>query len=279
VRVYSELLRDVSVLPKVLEEDNELIEQFKSGNRDAGHKLFRRHYKLIVKIVLQSTSGRWYSDDCLQAGAVGLYDAALRFDPARGAKFTTYAYNWIRKWVLLEVCSDLLPAGGVCFSSSFKDKLFRYIGNRMSGLTDEEIMEKMRITPIEFHDLEEAASVTIPLHMDADQNDEETSNLDRFQNSEEPSIESAEDSIVNEESYLGLRNAVFEAISQMPNELRVILESSLGLNNQLPKRSHELAKILHVSIPQILVLKREANRQLKKIIQTYLKEEEELSNV
>lgn len=273
MRVYSELLRDVSVLPKVLEEDNDLIEQFKQGNREAGHKLFRRHYKLIVKIVLQSTNGRWYSDDCLQAGAVGLYDAAIRFDPSRGAKFTTYAYNWIRKWVLLEVCNDLLPAGGVCFSSSYKDKLFRYIGNRMSGLTEEEIMEKMRISPAELKDLEEALSATLPISMDTDQDDIDDDPTLYLPN--EPSSESAEDSIINEESYLGLKRAVIEAINQLPDNLRIILECSLGINSQELKRPHELAKVLHMSIPQVLVLKREANRRLKDMIRTYLKAEAE----
>lgn len=45
-------------------------------------------------------------DDLIQAGNVGLIEAARRFDTKvaqeRGAKFTTYAYPWIKKYIMLE---------------------------------------------------------------------------------------------------------------------------------------------------------------------------------
>ena len=34
-----------------------------------------------------------------EEGISGFYDAALHFDPAKGTKFTTYAWYWIRKRV------------------------------------------------------------------------------------------------------------------------------------------------------------------------------------
>ena len=42
-------------------------------------------------------------EDALQAGSVGLIRAAEKFDPARGYKFSTYAYLWIRQSLTLEI--------------------------------------------------------------------------------------------------------------------------------------------------------------------------------
>jgi RNA polymerase sigma factor (sigma-70 family) len=53
-------------------------------------------------------------DDALQAGVIGLCRAAEKFDPARGYKFSTYAFLWIRQAITAEVdamaCTIRLPA-------------------------------------------------------------------------------------------------------------------------------------------------------------------------
>ena len=54
------------------------------------------------------------ADDALQAGVIGLCRAAEKFDPARGYKFSTYAFLWIRQAITAEIdamsCTIRLPA-------------------------------------------------------------------------------------------------------------------------------------------------------------------------
>src|ERR1043165_1219541 len=47
-------------------------------------------------------SGSTTYEDLVQAGCIGLMEAAKRYDPERGA-FSTYAVPWIRKYMTLEL--------------------------------------------------------------------------------------------------------------------------------------------------------------------------------
>ena len=146
VWVSSPVLDKLAAHDPVLEDDASLIRRFRKGDKDAGYLLFVKHHRMVLKVILDKTKGKWFSDDVLHAGAIGLYEAARRFDLTLGYTFLTYAVHWINKYVLLEICHDALPAAGVMFGESFKDRLYRYIGYELSGLTEEEILKKMRIS-------------------------------------------------------------------------------------------------------------------------------------
>lgn len=66
------------------------------NDQDALHKLVQAYTRLVV-----STAGRFRNyglpmGDLVQEGNVGLMQAAARFEPERGVRFSTYAGWWIR---------------------------------------------------------------------------------------------------------------------------------------------------------------------------------------
>jgi RNA polymerase sigma-32 factor len=66
------------------------------GDRDAAHKLVTSHLRLVAKI---AKSYRGYGlpiADVISEGHVGLMQAAERFEPEKGFRFTTYAVWWIK---------------------------------------------------------------------------------------------------------------------------------------------------------------------------------------
>jgi RNA polymerase sigma-32 factor len=64
-------------------------------------QLVETNLRLVAKIArqLDRTHGQSF-DDLLQEGCLGLIEAIRRFDPAQGARLSTYAGFWIRAFIL-----------------------------------------------------------------------------------------------------------------------------------------------------------------------------------
>lgn len=68
--------------------------------RRAMDRFVKSNLRLVISFAEKYRSvPSQYQDDLIQAGNLGLMRAVERFDPARGYKFSTYAYWWIRQGV------------------------------------------------------------------------------------------------------------------------------------------------------------------------------------
>ena len=61
------------------------------------NKLIEHNMLFVVSIAKQYSSNREYVMDIIQAGNIGLCQAAPKFDPQRGFKFISFAVWWIRQ--------------------------------------------------------------------------------------------------------------------------------------------------------------------------------------
>jgi RNA polymerase sigma-32 factor len=68
----------------------------KDGDRDAAQKLVTSHLRLVAKIAKDYRGYDLPIADLISEGHVGLMQAAERFEPERGFRFTTYAVWWIK---------------------------------------------------------------------------------------------------------------------------------------------------------------------------------------
>lgn len=75
---------------------------YRKGLRDR-QILILSNLKLIAPIAKKYRTEHLSMEDLLEAGAVGLTIAADKFDPAKGCKFSTASYWWIRKYIAIEV--------------------------------------------------------------------------------------------------------------------------------------------------------------------------------
>jgi len=78
------------------EEELELGRAWRdSGDRAALDKLVSSHVRLSVKIASRFKGYGLPITDLIQEGNLGLLDAAKKFDPEKGARFSTYASWWV----------------------------------------------------------------------------------------------------------------------------------------------------------------------------------------
>jgi RNA polymerase sigma-32 factor len=66
------------------------------GDEDALHELVEAYMRLVVSTASKFRAYGLPRADLVQEGCVGLMQAAARFEPERGVRFSTYATWWIR---------------------------------------------------------------------------------------------------------------------------------------------------------------------------------------
>jgi len=84
------------------EEETELaIRVREHGDPEAAYRLVTSNLRLVVKIAIEFQRA-WMQNllDLIQEGNIGLMQAAQKFDPYKGVKFSYYASFWIKAYIL-----------------------------------------------------------------------------------------------------------------------------------------------------------------------------------
>ena len=112
-----------------VEEEVELAQRIRKGDRVALEKLTRANLRFVVSVAKQYQNQGLSLPDLINEGNLGLIKAAEKFDETRGFKFISYAVWWIRQSILQAISEQSRIVRMPLNQVGFQSKLTKAIVN------------------------------------------------------------------------------------------------------------------------------------------------------
>ncbi len=252
------------------EEEVELAQRIKKGDREALEKLTKANLRFVVSVAKQYQNQGLSLPDLINEGNLGLIKAAEKFDETRGFKFISYAVWWIRQSIHQAIAEQSrivrLPQNQVGSVSKINRALNKFEQENERRPNVSEIAEK---TDLPEEKVEVALkSNTRHVSVDAPFSDsDDNSLLDVLVNDDAPM---ADRSLVIE----SLRDEIAAALNILNDREQKIIKSFYGIGCQ-EMTLEEIGHATGLTRERVRQIKEKAIRKLRnstnnKLLKTYL---------
>ncbi len=253
-----------------VEEEVELAQRIKKGDRKALEKLTKANLRFVVSVAKQYQNQGLSLPDLINEGNVGLIKAAEKFDETRGFKFISYAVWWIRQSILQAIAEQSrivrLPLNQVGSVNKINRVLNKFEQEHERRPSIDEIADNVDIP----HDKIEEAMKVNSRHVSVDApfaEGEDNSLLDVLPNNDSPM---ADNKLVME----SLREEINRALQTLNERERNIIEAFFGINQQ-EMTLEEIGDKYGLTRERVRQIKEKAIRRLRhntknKLLKSYL---------
>ena len=253
-----------------VEEEVELAQRIKKGDRKALEKLTKANLRFVVSVAKQYQNQGLSLPDLINEGNVGLIKAAEKFDETRGFKFISYAVWWIRQSILQAIAEQSrivrLPLNQVGSVNKINRILNKFEQEHERRPSIDEIADNVDIP----HDKIEEAMKVNSRHVSVDApfaDGEDNSLLDVLPNNDSPM---ADRKLVLE----SLREEINRALQTLNERERNIIEAFFGINQQ-EMTLEEIGDKYGLTRERVRQIKEKAIRRLRhntqnKFLKSYL---------
>ena len=209
-----------------VEEEVELAQRIRKGDRKALEKLTKANLRFVVSVAKQYQNQGLSLPDLINEGNLGLIKAAEKFDETRGFKFISYAVWWIRQSILQAIAEQSrivrLPLNQVSSVNKINRALHKFEQENERHPSVDEIANTVDLPEEKIADAIKATSHHVSV--DAPFADgEENSLLDILPNTDSPMA----DKVLVMES---LREEIKNALQVLNERERNIIKAFFGID-------------------------------------------------
>ncbi len=253
------------------EEEVELAQRIKAGDRVALEKLTKANLRFVVSVAKQYQNQGLSLPDLINEGNLGLIKAAQRFDETRGFKFISYAFWWIRQSILQALAEQ--------------SRIVRLPLNKIGSIN--KINKAYALLEQEHERAPSAEEISEVLDMSEGDVKESMKNSGRHVSMDAPLVEGEDSNLYD---VLNIGESPSPDVQLMIESLRVEIERALqtltpreadlirlyfGLNGQHPMTLEEIGETFDLTRERVRQIKEKAIRRLKhtsrsKILKTYI---------
>ncbi len=257
-------MQDIGVIPLITkEEEIELAAKIKAGDAVAKAKLIKANLRLVVKIAHDFKGLGLPLLDLISEGNIGLMRAAEKFDPLKGAKFSSYSAWWIKQ-AMRRALSQKSRTIRVPVASAGKINKIRAAKIHLNekygrAATDNEIAEYLDLTKRTIQGLKLADLRTFSMH-DPIQKGEDGSFEDIIPDT---SAIKPNDIIEDAETIQRLRGL----IHNLDEREQTILVMRYGLDGSRPKTLEEVSVIIGRTRERVRQIQMHSLKRLKTLIE------------
>ncbi len=258
LRIYLREIAKTELLTR--EQELELAEKIRQGDKQARSLMIRSNLRLVVKIAQDYANYGLPLSDLISEGNIGLMKAVERFDPEKGGKLSTYGSWWIKQSIKRALANQ---SKTIRLPVHMVDKIsrMRRISNMLAEAlgrdpTDSELAEELGIPRTKLAMLKQASQR--PASLDAPIGDDESSDY-----SDIIGDDKAIDPALALESK-SMHDQLDDLLDNLDDRETRIIGARFGLNGQKPRTLEEIGLEFGVTRERIRQLQNVALAKMRK---------------